>query len=67
MVNTKLLNEYIKKSGFKIWYLASELGISVNSFNKKRANKQSFLVSEVNKLRRLLQISNAASVFFSAN
>lgn len=65
MVDTVLLDKYIRKSGYRIDYLSSKLGITTRSFNRKRTNKQSFMVSEVNMLRKILNISKDSSqVFF---
>ena len=64
MVNTKLLDKYITESGFRIDYISSILGITTRAFNRKRTNKQSFMTSEINILRNLLNIGSEATVVF---
>lgn len=66
MVNTELLNQYIKSSGYKVSHICSTLGVSADAFNKKRRNILSFTSSEADKLRILLGIGrDAVNVFFS--
>lgn len=64
MVNTILLDKYICDSGYRTDFVASHIGMSVRSFNRKRTNKGSFTVSEADSLCRLLHISNPGVVFF---
>ena len=56
MTDTKLLNEYIDRSGLKINYIAKSLGRSRYAFMQKRDNVTEFLPSEIEKLCALLQI-----------
>ena len=68
MVDTKLLNEYIDRSGLKINYLAKNIGRSRYGFMQKRDNINEFLPSEIEKLCILLKISSLEErdrVFFA--
>ena len=68
MVDTKLLNEYIDRSGLKINYLAKNIGRSRYGFMQKRDNINEFLPSEIEKLCILLKITSLEErdrVFFA--
>ena len=58
MTDTKLLNEYIDRSGLKINYIAKYLGRSRYGFMQKRDNINEFLPSEIEKLCFLLKIDS---------
>lgn len=55
-VDTELLDEYIKKSGYRIGFIVDTLGISWEAFNKKRKGIISFRAPEVYVLCDLLKI-----------
>ena len=55
-VDTKLLDEYIAKSGMKVGYLVDTLGISRQAFDKKRKGVYAFRAAEVYVLCDLLKI-----------
>lgn len=57
-VDRDFLEDYIKNSGFKVSYLADQLGISLTAFYKKLDSKIAFRASEVFTLCVLLGISN---------
>ena len=59
MTNTKLLREIIADKGLKLTYIAKELGISRFSLSKKIKNDNEFLPSEINKLCKILGITNS--------
>lgn len=59
MTNTKLLREIITDKGLKLTYIAKELGISRFSLSKKIKNDNEFLPSEINKLCKILGITNS--------
>ena len=67
MTNTSLLEEYIKKSGYKKSYLAKALGISRYGFTLKCNNKAEFRASEIDTLCKLLNISvkDIMAIFFA--
>lgn len=60
-VDTDLLNEYIEKSGLRLDYIFGTLGISRQSFDKKRKGITSFTGAEVYVLCDLLHIPNEIS------
>lgn len=65
MVNTKLLDVYIKESGLKVFDIASSLNISEISFWKKKNNIKDFKVSEMDMLCDILNIgADAVNIFF---
>lgn len=57
-VNKELLDDYIKRSGLKIAFIAETLGISVQAFRSKCVGKISFRASEVYVLCDLLKIAD---------
>jgi hypothetical protein len=67
MTNTPLLEEYIKKSGFKKSFLAEQLGISSYGFSLKCSNKSEFKANEIEILCRLLKvgIKDRMAIFFA--
>ncbi len=69
MTNTVLLNEQIKKSGFRKDYIAKTLGISVSCLSHKIAGRREFKASEIKTLCALLDIKSAAikeAIFFGS-
>ena len=68
MTDTELLEEYIRKSGYKKSFLANKLGISLNAFGKKIKGKCEFKASEILALCTTLGIATAEekdNVFFA--
>ena len=67
MTNTTLLEEYIKRSGYKKKFLIESLGISRYGFVLKCSNKAEFKASEIDILCNLLKISNKdrMAIFFA--
>lgn len=64
MANKELLDEYIKKSGLKMSFIAEKLGITVQSFGNKRNNLSSFKASEIYLLCDLLNIGDDKDKIF---
>lgn len=65
MINSNLLNNYIKRSKLSISYIAENLNISIDDFIKKKSNIKDFTVNEILKLVELLRIEkNPERVFF---
>ena len=65
MTNTELLKDYISKSGYKLGYLANQVGISRFSLTQKINNKSEFKANEMDALSRLLGIKNKEQIFFA--
>lgn len=59
MTNTELLKEKIEQSGYKLKYVASQLGITYYGFLKKINNETEFKASEIQTLCNLLEITKA--------
>lgn len=67
MTNTKLLEEYIEKSGYKRSHLAKALNITSYALALKITNKSEFKASEINTLCAVLDIpvEGRMSIFFA--
>lgn len=67
MTNTSLLKDYIKKSGYKITFLAKQLGITEHSLSRKVNGKNEFKASEIETLCGILKIGtkDRMSIFFA--
>ncbi len=67
MTNTKLLEEYIEKSGYKRSYLAKALNITSYALALKITNKSEFKASEIDILCKVLDIpvEDRMSIFFA--
>lgn len=57
MTDTERLESLIKKSGYKYGYIAVNLGISYQALRNKLDNKSEFLPTEIEKLCKLLNIT----------
>lgn len=69
MVNTQLLEHYIKKSGLKVGFICEKLGISRTAFDNKRKGKAPFKASEIYVIADLCRIpdSELPSIFLPKN
>lgn len=69
MTNTKLLRRKIDESGYKLRYIAKQLGISYQGLMYKINNKSEFKASEIQKLKNLLKLTDAEvqMIFFVSN
>ncbi len=67
MTNTPLLEEYIKKSGYRKAFIAEQLGISAYGFSLKCSNKSEFKATEIEALSKLLNIGirDRMAIFFA--
>lgn len=67
MTNTALLKEYIKRSGYKMSYIAEQLGITAYALSLKINNKSEFKANEIDILCKLLKIgiSDRMRIFFA--
>ena len=68
MTNSVLLKEKIKLSGYKIGYLAEELGLSRQALSNKINNNTDFTVKEMQILSKILYLSDLdmKNIFLSA-
>lgn len=64
--NIEILNQYICDSGFKLGYIAQQLGITYAALYNKMKGKHHFTVQELTILRNLLQLNDEQwdSLFF---
>lgn len=68
MTNTSLLEEYIKKSGYKRSFIARQIGLkSTYGFSRKVNNESEFTATEITILCNLLKISakDKDAIFFN--
>ena len=68
LTNTKLLKEWIKKSGLKQEFIAEKLNLSSYGFARKRDNLSKFDAAEINVLCDILNIDSLEdrfAVFFA--
>ena len=65
----KLLNDFIEKSGYRKSYIAQFMGVSKASLFNKLTGKTDLTVTEVNRLRILLRLSESdiMTIFFNKN
>lgn len=70
MTDTKLLKEWIRKSGLKQEYIANKLGLSSYGFARKRDNLSRFDAAEIDILCEILgieRLEDRFAVFFAKN
>lgn len=67
MTNTALLKEYIARSGYKMSYIAAQLGITAYALSLKINNKSEFKANEIDILCKLLNIGikDRMRIFFA--
>lgn len=67
MTNTELLQEKLNNSGYKMTFVAKELGITYQALLNKLNNKSQFKVDEVKTLGILLHLTGAEvdRIFFA--
>lgn len=68
MVNTTLLKEKVKESGYRPGWIAEQLGITRSAWSYKVNGQRNFTVEEVTLLCRLLKIRSLKeqeAIFFS--
>lgn len=65
--NTQLLEEKIERSGLKVAFIISNLGISDTAWYKKKSGKIPFRVAEMKVICYLLHLTDdeAEDIFFS--
>ena len=69
MTKSNLLREKIDGCGFKLVFVAKQLGISYQAFLKKLNNETEFKTSEVMILKELLHLTDdeVMEIFFDQN
>lgn len=67
MTNTSLLEDYIKKSGYKKSFIAKQIGLTSYGFMLKVNNQSEFKASEMTSLCKLLKINarDKEAIFFA--
>lgn len=67
MINTTLLRQKIDESGYKLTYLAEKCGLTYYGLMKKVNNETEFKVSEIMRLKELLNLTDedATDIFFT--
>ena len=67
MIKGNLLREKIDACGFKLVYVAKQVGVSYQAFLKKLNNETEFKASEIKVLKELLKLTNeeANKIFFA--
>lgn len=69
MTNTALLRKKIDESGYKLCFIAKQIGITYQGFLKKINNESEFKASEIKGLQELLNLTDEIrdKIFFTAN
>ena len=69
MTNTALLREKIDESGYKLRFIAKQIGITYQGFLKKINNESEFKASEIKGLQDLLNLTDETrdKIFFTVN
>lgn len=64
-----MLKNYIRKSGYRIYFIAEKLGITYQGLMNKIDNKTEFKQTEIVELTKLLNIDTESRelIFFSQN
>ena len=68
MTDTHLLKEKMAASGYKLRFIAQEIGLSYQGMLNKVNNKHDFTAPEIQKLCEMLRLSNAEkeAIFFAS-
>lgn len=68
MTDTVLLREKIEQSGYKLCFVAKELGITYHGLLNKLHNRSEFRASEIKRLQDLLKLTNSErdKIFFKS-
>lgn len=67
MTNTQLLRKKIDNSGYKLHYIAKQIGLTYQGFQKKTNNQTEFKATEIQTLCKLLNIDiqEKEEIFFA--
>lgn len=58
MTNTSLLRKKLDESGYKLRFIAKQLGITYQGFLKKINNETEFKASEIQSLKEILNLTD---------
>lgn len=64
-MNKALLEYEMKKNGYTVAKLCSEIGISVSAFYKKCSGKSEFKQGEIAKIVSILKLDSPVAIFFA--
>lgn len=69
MTNTELLRKKIDDSGYKLTFIAKQLGITYQGFLKKSNNETEFKATEIQILKTLLNLTDDERdcIFFASS
>lgn len=69
MTNTNLLRKKLDESGYKLRFIAKQLGITYQGFLKKINNETEFKASEIQSLKEILNLTDEERdmIFFTLN
>lgn len=69
MTNIELLRKKIDDSGYKLTFIAKQLGITYQGFLKKSKNETEFKATEIQILKTLLNLTDDERdcIFFASN
>lgn len=70
MTNTELLRKRIDESGYKLRYIAKQVGITYQALLNKMNNETEFKAGEINVMCELLHITDMQemkAIFFAEN
>lgn len=69
MTNTNLLRKKLDESGYKLRFIARQLGITYQGFLKKINNETEFKASEIQSLKEILNLTDEERdmIFFTLN
>ena len=67
MTDTKMLRQYIKKSGYKRTFIANRIGLTYQGYLNKESGRSEFTQSEIAGLCEILHISieDKERIFFA--
>lgn len=69
LTDTTALKDRIEQSGYKLQYVAEQIGLTRQGFYKRLANGSDFTASEIMTLTALLKLNRAEqkAIFFCSN
>lgn len=67
MTDTALFYEVVKESGFRLGFIAEQIGITIQALRQKVTNQTEFTASEIDKLAKLFNksIEEVKPIFFA--
>ena len=64
-MNKALLEYEMKRNGYTVAKLCSEVGISISAFYKKCSGKSEFKQGEISKIVSILKLNSPVAIFFA--